>query len=149
MSSAPPRAGARALLPAPTLPLVRALLLGVNLVGSLTFLAELVFIGHFREPLQVVAVAAAVFGAIGTLVGIGRSAPARAVAGLIALGMMGAGGVGLVVHLSRNYAYADTKTLWAVLTGPLPVLAPLSLANVGLLLLVAVWLGWQNGASRA
>ena len=132
----------------PTLPLVRTVLLGINLIGSLTFLAELWFLGHFKEPLQYIAISAAVLGVLGTLVSLSQSNAARIIAGVIALGMMGAGGIGLIVHISRNLKYADTPSLWAALTGPLPVLAPLSLANVGLLLLVAAWLGWHNARAQ-
>ncbi len=127
-------------IPVPNLPLVRAVLIGLNLVGAASFLAELIFLRHFNEPLQWIAVAAASLGVIGTLAAISRNIVARGFTLFAGAAMMLAGGTGFGIHLYRNHTYLPDQGVWGALTGPAPVMAPLALANIGLMLLVAIWL---------
>jgi hypothetical protein len=129
----------------PSLPLLRTILIALNVIASVSFLLELIFLQHFNETLQWVPIIAVSLGIIGVIASLsantGQSNPiTRAIVILAALALLGAGGLGALVHLIRNAGYAEGKGLWAVLTGPAPVIAPLSLANVGLMLLLTLWL---------
>jgi hypothetical protein len=132
-------------IPVPSLPLVRSILIALNAIAGVSFLLELIFLQHFNETLQWVPIIAVILGLVGVIASMRtNSGPsnnfARVIVIVAALGLLGAGGLGALVHLIRNAGYAEGKGLWAVLTGPAPVIAPLSLANVGLLLLVTLWL---------
>jgi hypothetical protein len=132
-------------IPVPSLPLVRSILIALNAIAGVSFLLELFFLQHFNETLQWVPIIAVMLGLVGVIASLRtNSGPSSNIARVIvivaALGLLGAGGLGALVHLIRNAGYAEGKGLWAVLTGPAPVIAPLSLANVGLLLLVTLWL---------
>lgn len=127
-------------IPTPNLSLVRTVLIALNLIGAASFLAELIFLRHFNEPLQYVAITAASLGVIGTLVAISKNTLARGFTLFAGVAMMLAGGVGFGIHLWRNHTYLPDQGVWGALTGPAPVMAPLALANIGLMLLVAVWL---------
>jgi hypothetical protein len=127
-------------IPAPTLGLLRVVLIGLNLIASVSFLAELMFLRHFNESLQYIPIVAVSLGLIGTLAALSRNTLAQGITILAALVLMLAGGVGFGIHLWRNHLIQPDAGLWGALTGPAPVMAPLSLANVGLMLLVTVWL---------
>jgi hypothetical protein len=127
-------------IPAPSLPLVRNILIALNAIAGVSFLLELVFLQHFNETLQWVPIVAVILGMIGVIASLQPNGITRVVVVVAALGLLGAGGLGALVHLIRNAGYAEGKGLWAVLTGPAPVIAPLALANIGLLLLVTLWL---------
>ena len=127
-------------IPAPNLSLVRTVLIGLNLIGAASFLAELIFLRHFNEPLQYIAITAASLGVIGSLVAISRNTIAHGFTLFAGVAMMLAGGTGFGIHLWRNHTYLPDQGVWGALTGPAPVMAPLALANIGLMLLVAVWL---------
>jgi hypothetical protein len=127
-------------LPAPSLPLVRNILIALNAIAGVSFLLELVFLQHFNETLQWVPIIAVVLGMVGVLASLQPNGVTRVIVVVAALGLLGAGGLGALVHLLRNAGYAEGKGLWAILTGPAPVIAPLALANIGLLLLVTLWL---------
>jgi hypothetical protein len=127
-------------IPAPSLPLVRNILITLNAIAGVSFLLELIFLQHFNETLQWVPIIAVIFGMIGLIASLRPNGVTRVIVILASLGLLGAGGVGALVHLIRNAGYAEGKGLWAVLTGPAPVIAPLALANIGLLLLVTLWL---------
>lgn len=128
-------------VPAPTRPLLSACLKTLGLVGSVTFVLELSLIGHVTPPLQVIAVGAAAFGAVGSFAAFWHNAVARLVALASALGLLLAGLLGAAIHLGKNLRLVEAQTMWAALSGPLPVFAPLSLANLGLLILLALWIG--------
>jgi hypothetical protein len=132
-------------IPAPSLPLLRTILIGLNAIASVSFLLELIFLQHFKETLQwipIIAVSLGMIGAIASLpVNMWQSNTiTRAIVIFAALALLGTGGLGAMVHLIRNAGYAEGKGLWAILTGPAPVIAPLSLANVGLMLLLTLWI---------
>ena len=131
-------------IPTPTWPLLRACLVALSLVGSATFVLELSLIGHVTPPLQVIAVGAAAFGAVGSFAAFWHNAVARLVALASALGLLLAGLLGAAIHLGKNLRLVEAQTMWAALSGPLPVFAPLSLANLGLLILLALWIGWST-----
>jgi hypothetical protein len=128
------------LVPAPTLGLLRVVLIGLNLIASASFLAELIFLRHFNEGLQYIPIVATALGLVGTLAALSRNILAQGITVLSALVLMLAGGTGFGVHLWRNHLIQPEAGLWGALTGPAPAIAPLSLANLGLMLLVAVWL---------
>jgi hypothetical protein len=127
-------------IPAPSLPLLRSILIALNAIAGVSFLLELIFLRHFNETLQWVPIIAVSLGIMGVIASLQTNTVTRVIVIVAALGLLGAGGLGALVHLIRNAGYAEGKGLWAVLTGPAPVIAPLSLANVGLLLLVTLWL---------
>jgi hypothetical protein len=127
-------------IPTPSLPLLRIILIVLNAVASASFLLELIFLRHFNETLQWVPIIAVILGIIGVIASLQTNTVTRAIVVFAALGLLGAGGLGALVHLIRNAGYAEGKGLWAILTGPAPVIAPLSLANVGLMLLLTLWL---------
>jgi hypothetical protein len=122
-------------IPTPSLPMV-----ALNAIAGVSFLLELIFLQHFNETLQWVPIIAVILGMIGVIACLRPNGVTRVIVILAALGLLGAGSVGALVHLIRNAGYAEGKGLWAVLTGPAPVIAPLALANIGLLLLVTLWL---------
>jgi hypothetical protein len=127
-------------IPAPTLGLLRVVLIGLNLIASVSFLAELVFLRHFNESLQYIPMVAVSLGLIGTLAALSRNVLAQGITVLAALVLLLAGAIGFGIHLWRNHLIQPDAGVWGALTGPAPVMAPLSLANIGLILLVTVWL---------
>ncbi len=127
-------------IPAPTLGLLRLVLIGLNLIASVSFLAELMFLHHFNESLQYIPIVAVSLGFLGTLAAFSRNMLAQGVTILAALALLLAGAVGFGIHLWRNHLIQPDAGVWGALTGPAPAMAPLSLANVGLILLVTVWL---------
>jgi hypothetical protein len=127
-------------IPAPSLPLLRTVLIGLNAIASVSFLLELIFLRHYNEALQWIPIIAIVLGILGVIASLRANGFARVVVVLAAFGLLGAGAVGALVHLIRNAGYAKDAGLWGALTGPAPAIAPLSLANVGLMLLVTLWL---------
>ncbi len=127
-------------IPAPTLGLLRIVLIGLNLIASASFLAELMFLHHFNERLQFIPIVAVSLGFLGTLAAFSRNVFAQGITILAALALLLAGAVGFGIHLWRNHLMELDAGVWGALTGPAPVMAPLSLANVGLILLVTVWL---------
>ena len=127
-------------IPAPSLPLLRTILIVLNAIASVSFLLELIFLQHFNETLQWIPIIAVSLGIIGVIASLQSNTITRAIVILAALALLGSGGLGALVHLIRNAGYAEGKGLWAILTGPAPVIAPLSLANVGLMFLLTLWL---------
>jgi hypothetical protein len=145
MNSSPQSTGIAARIPEPSLPLLRIILIALNAIASVSFLLELIFLQHFNETLQWIPIIAVGLGIIAVIASLQPNTDqtntiTRAIVILAALGLLGAGGLGALVHLIRNAGYAEGKGLWAILTGPAPVIAPLSLANVGLMLLLTLWI---------
>jgi hypothetical protein len=128
------------LIPAPSLGLLRLVLIGLNAIAIVSLLLELVFLQHFGQPWQWIAPLAAGAGVAAVLASLSQHNVARAVVAVVALGLMVAGATGALLHFLKNLEYAQQKTLWDALTGSAPALAPLALANVGLTLLVTLWL---------
>jgi hypothetical protein len=129
------------LIPAPSLGLLRLVLIGLNAIAIVSLLLELVFLQHFQQPFQGIALLAAGLGVLAVLASLVQHHAARAVVAVVALGLLGAGATGALLHFLKNLEYAQEKTIWAALTGSAPAFAPLALANVGLTLLVTLWLG--------
>jgi hypothetical protein len=140
MNSSPQNSRISNRIPTPSLPLLRIILIGLNAIASVSFLLELIFLQHFNETLQWIPIIAASLGIIAVIASLQSNTITRAIVILAALALLGAGGLGALVHLIRNIGYAEGKGLWAILTGPAPTMAPLALANVGLLLLLTLWI---------
>jgi hypothetical protein len=140
MNSSPQNSRISNRIPTPSLPLLRTILIGLNAIASVSFLLELIFLQHFNETLQWIPIIAASLGIIAVIASLQSNTITRAIVILAALALLGAGGLGALVHLIRNIGYAEGKGLWAILTGPAPTMAPLALANVGLLLLLTLWI---------
>jgi hypothetical protein len=127
-------------LPEPSLGLLRTILIALSAIASVSFLLELIFLRHFNETLQYVPIIAVSLGLVGVIAALRANAVTQVIVVIAALGLLAAGGIGAVVHLIRNIGYAEGKGLWEVLTGPAPTMAPLALANLGLMLLLSLWL---------
>jgi hypothetical protein len=124
--------------PAPSL--LKWVLAGLAFGGSLLLVVELLLIRHYTATLQPVALVAAGAGLIGSFVPAAtQNRVARGVLLFIAAALMGVGAFGTIVHLVRNAEVTRSSTPLEVLSGPYPALAPLALANIGLVIALTVW----------
>jgi hypothetical protein len=120
--------------------LLKWVLAGLAFGGSLLLVVELLLIRHYTAPLQPVALGAAGVGLMASFVPAAtQNRVARVVLLLVAAALIGAGAFGAVVHLKRNAEVTRISAPLEVLSGPYPALAPLALANVGLVIALAVW----------
>lgn len=124
----------------PSPALLKWVLAGLAFSGSLLLVVELLLIRHHTAPLQPVALASAGAGLIASFVPAAtRNRVARGVLLLVAAALMGAGAFGAVMHLVRNAEVTRSSAPLEVLSGPYPALAPLALANIGLVIALTVW----------
>ena len=124
--------------PSPTI--LKWVLAGLAFGGSLLLVVELLLIRHYTAPLQIVALLAAGAGLIASFVpGITQNRLVRGGLLLVAAALMGAGAFGTVVHLVRNAEVTRSSAPLEVLSGPYPALAPLALANIGVVIALTVW----------
>lgn len=142
-----------------TLTRLRRFLLFILIVGTAGMALELAFIGHFEDPLQLVPMALLVIGFV--LLTWHAASPRPASLRAVQLLMMlyvasGLAGVGL--HYRGNHEFeremyptmAGVELVGKTLTGATPVLAPGSMALLGLVGLAAVYTsspGPHNGSS--
>ena len=126
------------------LPAIRRLLLGTLLVGILGTTAELLLLGHFESPFQIVPLVLLPLGAAAVLWQFVAPQPARvrALQGIAAL-FLAAGLVGVGLHYDGNAAFelemypdrSGVELIRQALGGATPVLAPGSMALLGLVAL--------------
>jgi hypothetical protein len=120
--------------------LLKWVLAGLAFGGSLLLVVELLLIRHHTAPLQPVALASAGAGLIASFVPAAtQNRVARGVLLSVAAALMGAGVFGAIVHLVRNTEVTRSAVPLEVLSGPYPALAPLALANIGLVIALTVW----------
>jgi hypothetical protein len=125
---------------APAPMLLKFILAALGFGGSLLMLTELLLIKHYRQPLQLVALGAAITGlTISFVPALMQHRVARVATFLLSLGLMLAGVVGTTVHFLKNAAVIKSSNLLEVLAGPYPALAPLALANIGVVIALSVW----------
>lgn len=131
-----------------TLTRVRRFLLLTLIASTVGMALELAFIGHFEDPLQLVPLVllAAGFVSLTWHVVSPRRASVRAVQLLMTL-FVGSGLVGVGLHYRGNHEFeremyptmAGAELVGKTLTGATPVLAPGSMALLGLVGLAAVY----------
>lgn len=124
-----------------TLSAIRSFLLGALIVGVVGMATELLLIGHLDGPLQLVPVVLLGFGAIvsGWHAVAPRAASVRAVQTTMALFVL-SGVTGVALHYRGNVEFelemypslAGAELVRKTLTGATPVLAPGSMALLGL-----------------
>ena len=133
---------------APTLETIRRLLLGILLLGSLGMGAELLLIGHVESATQLIPVVGLALGAAGIawLALAPRPAAVLSVRVLMTAFLV-SGITGVVLHYRGNAAFereiypemAGMELVRHTLTGATPVLAPGSMAILGLVGLAATY----------
>ena len=126
------------------LPAIRRLLIGTLLVGILGTAAELLLLGHFESPFQIVPLVLLPLGAAAVLWQMIAPQPSsvRALQAIATL-FLAAGLVGVGLHYDGNAAfelemYPDRSGIELIqhsLAGATPVLAPGSMALLGLVAL--------------
>ena len=142
-----------------TLARLRRFLLFTLIAGSAGMALELAFIGHFEDPLQLVPVVLLAAGLVLLTwhAASPRRATTRAVQLLMAL-FVASGLVGVGLHYRGNEEFeremypsmTGVELVGKTLTGATPVLAPGSMALLGLVGLAAVYKsspGPQSGSS--
>ena len=142
-----------------TLTRLRRFLILTLIAGTAGMALELAFIGHFEDPLQLVPVVLLVVGLIllPWHAARPRRASRRAVQVLMTL-FVASGLAGVGLHYRGNHEFeremypsmAGAELVGKTLTGATPVLAPGSMALIGLVGLAAVYKsspGPENGAS--
>jgi hypothetical protein len=133
----------------PSTALLKFVLAALGFGGSALMLTELLLIKHHNVTLQLVAPTAAGIGLLTSFVpAVTRNRVARGLVVLVGLGLMLVGGIGVVIHFSKNLEVIKNASLLEVLSGPYPSLAPLALANIGAVMLLTVWVSTQ-GKERA
>jgi hypothetical protein len=131
----------------PSPALLKWVLAGLACGGSLLLMVELLLIRHHTAPLQPLALLAAGAGLIASFVPAAtQNRVARGALLLVAVALMGAGAFGTTVHLLRNAEVTRSAAPLEVLSGPYPALAPLALANIGLVIALTVWV--SGGTTR-
>ena len=131
-----------------TLTRVRRFLLLTLIAGTVGMALELAFIGHFEDPLQLVPVVLLAVGFVSLTwhAASPRRASMRAVQLVMTL-FVASGLVGVGLHYRGNHEFeremyptmAGTELVGKTLTGATPVLAPGSMALLGLVGLAAVY----------
>jgi hypothetical protein len=124
------------------LAVLRRLLLATLVAGIVGTAGELLLLGHFETGFQIIPLAALAFGLTAAVwqIAAPRAASVRALQLTAAL-FLAAGAVGVGLHYQGNSAfelemYPDARGLalvGATLTGATPVLAPGSMALLGLI----------------
>jgi hypothetical protein len=120
---------------------LRALLLGVFLLGALGTAAELVLLEHYEDPWQWAPLALLGAGllAVGLLHARPTAALVRLVRALMGL-FVASGAVGVALHLKGNVEFelemqpslAGLALAWEALRGATPALAPGTMLQLGL-----------------
>ncbi len=125
-----------------TLRTIRRLLLAALAVGILGTTAELIFIGHYENPFQYtpLVLLGAGLASLGWHVGIPGVAALRTLqVVMVMFAVSGAVGVGLHFHGNEEFELEMYPTrggvdlIWKTLSGATPVLAPGSMALLGVI----------------
>lgn len=126
----------------------RALLLASLTLGAGGLLVELLLLEHWIVPLQrtPLALLASVLAAAGAMA-VRPTGTAVTAFRLVMIGTVAAGAVGIALHFRDNFAFereiapdaAVGPTIWEALRGATPLLAPGSLAFMGLVGLVLTY----------